>query len=63
MIILPPSGAEFVTTPKFTPSTATGFFSQESESHILSNAEAAESSDLLLIFAVWKQLPHIFTHN
>jgi cleavage and polyadenylation specificity factor subunit 1 len=58
--ILPPSGVEFATTLKLTPSTATGFSSQETGPRVLSNVVVARSN-LLRIFEVWEQPRQIST--
>ncbi|OJA10745.1 hypothetical protein AZE42_07268 [Rhizopogon vesiculosus] len=59
--ILPPSGVEFATTLKLTPSTVVGSSGQETGSRVLCNVVVARSN-LLRIFEVWEQPPQISTH-
>ncbi|KAG1848301.1 CPSF A subunit region-domain-containing protein [Suillus subalutaceus] len=59
--ILPPSGVEFATTLKLTPSTITGSSSQEKLPRVLTNVVVSRSN-LLRIFEVWEQPPQISTY-
>lgn len=59
--ILPPSGVEFATTLKLTPSTITGSSSQDKLPRVLTNVVVSRSN-LLRIFEVWEQSPQISTY-